>query len=68
MIVNFSSKLDQNNNQKLDQQIKTIIKKQINESKVSCNLGATVTESEGHFFASKLDQNINKKLDQQIKD
>ena len=60
--------MDQNINQKLDQKIKTITKKQINRSKVNCSLDATVTESEGHLIASKLDQNINKKRDQQIKD
>ena len=59
--------MDQNINQKLDQQIKTMIKKRINRSKAGCNLGAIVTKSEMHLSMSKLDQNINQGPDHQIK-
>ena len=52
-------KLDLKINQKLDQEMKTIIKKQINRSKTGCNLDAIVTESEMHLIISKLGQNQN---------
>ena len=60
-------KLKWNINQKLDQQIKTKIKKIINRTKAACNFDAIVTESEMHLITSKLDQNINQKPDQKVK-
>ena len=62
----ITSKLDQNMNQELDQQIRIMIKKIINRPKAGSNLDKTVTELEMHLITSKLDQNINQKPDQQI--